>query len=944
MPIQAIVSGSPSLGFAGEPAVEPLRSWHRELHGPEGWRAWWILPTSRRRRAVARTVSAAARLPRAMTIEGLVQQLLGFSRLQARTIGNTGRLLRLARACQQVDSRNPPTVGRVLQLDAIADRWRTTTETAPAGGTGAILARYDEILRAEGVLDAPALMRALARELADPDSALARRLAGRSIVFDGFERFAEAELDLIDALGRVADVRLWLVGAPGHPHRPDAEAIVARLRIANPIDDPREVSKPSHIDFHEAASPERECRAVAAHVKDFVRSTGARLADVAVVIPDDAYLPPLEDAFAAAGLLATPVAESFALAASRPVRALLAALRLVRRGWPADALFDFLRQPLVRRRLRHDWALDRLSTSAPVERSDLDAWLRRWRSAPDDDRVMDLVDSIEELLAPLRDLDADVLPDRFAALVATLGRWLDRLGLGERLGPTNIPDWTVVPAREWEIDQLAFNNLRDVFDELRATPPADLPARADGTVDVAGLLKLALAAESFQTGSHDDAGVQIVRARAVRGTRFRAVYAVGLVEGLVPSDPGRPADDDALADRKRAWRDESLREQHGQFVQLFASAAERLVLSRPRSFDGVPARESRFLREARGERELRPFPSVPVADFRDALADPAVAAAELAAPLETRRLWRTRPADDALRIEDWAMPVFAERHPAHKAFGATTLEQYAACPFRHFVTHTLRLGELEDDDEARRWGTLVHAAMDGAYRAKDDPRPIDVRFRDHLRAAFDSAQPRFDSTRLHDYEYAFFAVYAAVSGFLAEHGFTQQESEWEQKDFELPDGVGGSFRLHVKIDRIDRRADGAELICDFKTGRMMGKKKIAERLESGRALQLPLYALVRQTATGRPVAHGVYVHFHRGIQADPALPAKFLIQMPELAPTRDRVKLPFDPAAAGQTAARLVGELRAGRIPLTRFDVDHSDPACAAHCPARHACRHQKGY
>ncbi len=943
MAIRAIVSASPCLGFAGELVDEPMRTWHQDLHGPDGWRAWWVVPTSRRRRAVARTAPAAARLPRATTLEGLVQQLVGFSRVHARTLGNAGRLLRLARACQLVDPRNPATVGRVRQLDAFASRWRAAESAPPVGGAGAILARYDDLLRADGVLDAPALMRALARELADPASALARRLAGRIVVFDGFERFADAELDLIDALGRVADVRLWLVGAPGHPHRPDAEAILARLGIANPIDDPRAPPPPASVDLHEAATPERECRAVAAHVKAFARSTGARLADVAVVIPDDAYLPLLADALAAAGLPAAPVAESFALAASRPVRALLAALRLVRRGWPADELLDFLRQPLVRRRLRHDWALDQLSWSEPVERSDLDAWLRRWRADLDDDRVRELVDSIEEYLAPLRDVAAAVAPERFGALVEALGRWLDRLGLGERLGPAAVPDWTVVPPREWEIDQLAFNNLRDVFDELRATPPADLPTRPDGAVDVAYLLKLALAAESFQTGSHDDAGVQVVRARAVRGSRFRAVYAVGLAEGLVPTDPGRPSDDDELAERKRAWRDEALREQSGQFVQLFSIASERLVLSRPLAVDGVPARESRFLREFRGDREVESFPVSPIADFRDALADPSIDAAELSLPLVARRLWRARPADDALRIEDWAMPAFAARHPPEQAFGATTLEKYAACPFQHFVAGTLRLAELGRDDDALRWGTLVHDVLDRAFR-DPDARPMEERFRDHLRVTLAAARPPFDSTHAHDYEHAFFAVYAGVSRLLADHGFAQRDAEWEQKDFELPDGAGGSIRLHVKIDRIDRRADGTELICDFKTGKPPGKKKLEARMESGRALQLPLYALVRQTATGRPVTHGLYVHLHRGIQADPDSPASFLLQMPELSPTRDRTKLPFDPAAAGALAVDLVRRLRAGRIELTQFDVDHADPACAAHCPARHACRHPKGY
>jgi RecB family exonuclease len=947
VPIQAIVSASPCLGFAGEPAEEPLRGWHRDLHGPEGWRAWWIVPTSRRRRAVARTASAATRLPRVLTLDGLVQYLLGFSLVRARPLGNAGRLLRIARACRDVDPRNAPTVGRVFQIDRLASLWRASHASAPTGrGLGAILARYEDILRSEGVLDEPALLRALANDLSDSTGPLARQVAGRRIYFDGFERFTEAESTLLDALARSADVRLWLVGAPGHPNRPDAATVLERLRVPHPHDDRRDPASPEQIDLFTAPTPERECRDVAAHVKAFVRTTGARLSDVAIVIPDDSYLPPLADAFASAGVLLTPSAEAFALIDSRPARTLLAILRLVRHGWPADALFDFLRQPLVRNRLRNAGCLDQLERMSAVraERNDAGSWLRRWRDAADDDRVSDLVNSIEPILTPLRVLDLardGVAPDQFPPLVELLARWLDQIGLPARLSPESVPDWTIVPPREWEIDQLAFNNLRDVFEELRGLPVDDLPLRPDRRVDVEGVLKLALTAETFQTGSHDDAGVQVLRARAVRGSRFRAIYAVGLNEGAAPVDPGRATDDDELADPKRTWRDELLREQHGHFEQLFASA-ERLVLSRPERRDGAPTRESPYLRATRLRlgRNAEPFPARPIADFREALVD---APAELAAHLEARRLWQARQADDALRIEGWAMPLLQLCYPPDRAYGATALEEYAACPFRHFVKHTLRLAELGGEETALRWGNLFHDAIDRAFKA-DDARPIDERFRDQLRAALDAADPPLDSTYRHDYEQALFKAFSIVDRFLADNGFEQVESEWVQADAEIPDGAGGTIRLNVRIDRIDRRKDGVELICDFKTGTMPGKKQLLNRTETGRALQLPLYGLVRQTLTGQPVRHGLYVHLNRRIKGDADSPTSFLVQLAEIAPTKDRTKLPFEPELAGATAARLVNDLRAGQIPLTRFDVDDSDPACNAYCPVRHACRHPKGY
>ena len=218
----------------------------------------------------------------------------------------------------------------------------------------------------------------------------------RRILFDGYHRFSDAELELIEALAKHAQVRLWLVGVKGQSYYPSVERILKRLQILNPVRDSRippnalaefgralfdgDSKGPAPVECYIAPNREAECQAVAAQIKENIRKQNVRLADIAVVIPDDSYLPILKEALAAAGIRATPIAESFAVEDSRPARVLLTALRLIQHGWPADYLFDFLRQPLVFRRLenRHllDWLRERSSLRAA--RHDGKSWLRQW--------------------------------------------------------------------------------------------------------------------------------------------------------------------------------------------------------------------------------------------------------------------------------------------------------------------------------------------------------------------------------------------------------------------------------------------------------------------------------------------------------------------------------------------------------------------------------------
>lgn len=1003
MSLAAIVSSSPCLDFEGQPDIEPMRTWYDDLHGTEGWRSWWIVPTSRRRRQIIRAKTSSARLPRVLVLDGLIKHLEGFARIQRPSIGNTGQLLRIARAWNEVHPNGSLSVGRVLQLQRIASEWRESGDPPPAPHPHAkFLRAYDRIIRNDQCLDRPAAIDALAKEIANANSPLAGLLRGKRILFDGFHRFSDRELALIEAIGQHAEVRLWLVGDAGQPYHANVASVLKRLGISAHHDQRKPVSpslsafgRSLFVEGATSAAPieciaapniETECHAVAVRIKSLMRDwNNARLADIAVVIPDDAYLPLLKATFHAARIDYSPGAEVFALPESRPARVLLLALRLIRHGWQAETLFDFLRQPLIFRRLKKSHLLEwlRQRSSLGVARNDWKSWKAKWkelyqnhaqaivvddeqRDEPPEERrqraerlaeeLAQLVDSIDKVLAPIEKLEKELgksSTNEPAELVAAIARLLEAIHASIWLSPKEHPQWTLIPEREWEIDQLAFNNLKDVLVELHETPIEDMPPGVDRRVDVELVLKLALAAETFQTSAEDDAGVQILRPRTIRGSRFRAIIAMGMVEGKVPRDVPDTRSNAEVDSPIKRLREEEQHEQEYLFAQIFESASERVILTRPLKDNDAPLMESPFLRRIReslGDKAHVVPPTI--IDLRQALLltgrDELENENEAQRMLAVRNTWNKRQKDNELRIEDWALPLLALRYPMDRPFSATALEKYASCPFNHFAAKTLGLDELERDDAAMRWGSFLHDVLERFFKENSQSAAESVRdrFLKLLRKRWPDVAHTLDPHYMHDFEMALTDAFVTVNAFLSDNGFQQKEAEWERKTVAIPDGNGGSLLLHVKIDRIDCHSNGEmELICDFKTGGISSGAKLRDRLLTGRALQLPLYGYARQLETKVPVKHGLYVKLSRKVSAtSPDKHGPFLVSVGDALKTGARTAIPFVPEEAGRIAVELAGKMRAGLIPLSIFDADHKDPACQAYCTARHACRHPKGY
>jgi ATP-dependent helicase/nuclease subunit B len=189
-----------------------------------------------------------------------------------------------------------------------------------------------------------------------------------------------------------------------------------------------------------------------------------------------------------------------------------------------------------------------------------------------------------------------------------------------------------------------------------------------------------------------------------------------------------------------------------------------------------------------------------------------------------------------------------------KRFSATGMEELLANPFVFFVRHVCGLQEREALDAPfsnKEIGTLVHRTMEKAavlYDGEDISR-----YTDHLTRAFEetlaayvpAAQAQFYRKRLSRMLHGIVQTEAAraycIVGLEAE---SKQEHVFAYQDEALT--------LHAKIDRLERRLDGALHIVDYKTG----KPPTFTAVSKGKC-QLVVAAMLMEALEGIPYAQMV---------------------------------------------------------------------------------------
>jgi hypothetical protein len=392
-------------------------------------RCQWVVPTEQRRRALVREWSAASQavlLPGLHTLESLVAQGLAYSPRPRPHVSDAERLLRIARAWQEVFGRSAGS-GLVRQLDRWVSDWQAANLAVPEQPRDVFelfVQRYLRDLEADGLLDRMRGVAVLTAEVLDARSWPNRLFFDRqrAIVFDGFHRLEAVELNLIAALSHRCDVWLWLVGTPGqaswrtveaatrHLQRraislgvidwiPTTDGLPAIGRCLFPAADGTQARRVNEGEIHpsltrrvgvgvwrlEAPGTAAEVEAVAQRIKaDYLAAEATsrplRLSDIALVIPGPAYEPLIREILPRLGLPFHFAGRAFPVCRSRPARILLAAWQLCRSQWRHDLLLDFLSQPLVKDRLKEAHRLVDLFQYRPRARRLLNygVWAESW--------------------------------------------------------------------------------------------------------------------------------------------------------------------------------------------------------------------------------------------------------------------------------------------------------------------------------------------------------------------------------------------------------------------------------------------------------------------------------------------------------------------------------------------------------------------------------------
>jgi PD-(D/E)XK nuclease superfamily/Exodeoxyribonuclease V, gamma subunit len=383
-------------------------------------RCQWIVPTGRRRRALVRTwlrtdQRQASLLPGLHTLQSFTELALQYSPKQWPQIGAAERLLRVARAWQQVMGRSAGD-GLIGQLDRFIRDWQACHLDVPAKPADVferLVEHYCNDLKADQRLDQHSGLRLLVDEVSDPDSWPNRLLLNRIdlLLFDGFHRFDRLELELIAALSNRRDILAWLVGIPGQvscrtmdwavqylhararkvlvvDHSPSSVAPMAGLGRSLFPEEPTRIERKGPLPGLyrlDADNSTLEVEAVAKRIKSDYLALQAtdqplRLCDIAVVIPGPDYDPLVREIFPRAGLEFNLAGQALHVSGSRPARVLVAALQLIYGHWRHDLLCDFLNLPLVKRRLQDAHRLYDLFEHRPRARRQLDhrAWQEAW--------------------------------------------------------------------------------------------------------------------------------------------------------------------------------------------------------------------------------------------------------------------------------------------------------------------------------------------------------------------------------------------------------------------------------------------------------------------------------------------------------------------------------------------------------------------------------------
>ena len=415
-------------------------------------------------------------------------------------------------------------------------------------------------------------------------------------------------------------------------------------------------------------------------------------------------------------------------------------------------------------------------------------------------------------------------------------------------------------------------------------------------------------------------GVFVSSLAAASAMSFDALWMVGMIEGKTPPairpDPLLPEPDLRGAGGRSRTEYQAAEERYDYLSAIAGTPARTMSYPAVDAASGARAYPSRWFLEQATALERRPVHTSDIGDLGDrpwltvvesgihalsgagerALADthdynlarllnwqnsgrvPARHPLVLGGPLDrAARMGRDRRRRRLTEFDGNLSSVAAtsrfRENLDRSAVSATSLESWAACPFRYFLGHVLRLGMVETPEEIMtisplERGSLVHRILERFIHDVEDkghlPAPGEgwsTQARDRImeiaRDEFGAAEARGATGKRTLWELEKQDMEADLDTFLeedaqlrSEHRSTSIRVEAafgfageKQAGMELSDGTRIGFRGIA--DRLDVSADGSSvLVIDYKTGSARSYRELErDVIDRGKRLQLGIYSL-----------------------------------------------------------------------------------------------------
>ena len=203
------------------------------------------------------------------------------------------------------------------------------------------------------------------------------------------------------------------------------------------------------------------------------------------------------------------------------------------------------------------------------------------------------------------------------------------------------------------------------------------------------------------------------------------------------------------------------------------------------------------------------------------------------------------------------MPLIKRARPTAAAQPSveSTLATLLADPYALYARKILRLDELaplDEESDPALFGDIAHAGLAAFFS-----HPANLTRPDALEQLTLALQSAMREARPRAALEAWWAArLARIAGFILEteqgrlalHGRPLARDLERSGQLALP----GGFTLTARADRIERRADGAIMIADYKTGTVPNQKQV----ETGTAPQLALEAVMAERGAFGPEFQG----------------------------------------------------------------------------------------